>query len=82
MAGLAFYTAHRVDEREAARLALAARADKRHAQILAGDDRGIYGEYTPQKIEKVCRPTALSRAKLRGVRSRGIACIARIFSVR
>jgi hypothetical protein len=30
--------------------ALAARADEQHALILAGDDRGIYGEYTPSPL--------------------------------
>ena len=44
----AFYTARRVDAREDARLAIAARADQQHAWVLAGDDRGIYGEYTPE----------------------------------
>jgi hypothetical protein len=27
--------------------ALAARADEQHAWILAGDDRGVYGQYPP-----------------------------------
>jgi hypothetical protein len=27
--------------------ALAARADEQHALILAGDDRGVYGDYPP-----------------------------------
>ena len=31
--------------------ALVARADEQHALILAGDDRGIYGEYTPMQID-------------------------------
>lgn len=30
--------------------ALAARADEQHAQIMAGDDRGTYGEYPPVEI--------------------------------
>ena len=36
--------------REAARLELAAiarRADEQHWQVLAGDDRGVYGQYPP-----------------------------------
>jgi hypothetical protein len=41
----------RRDDRTAAehrRMAeLCARADWQHAQVLAGDDRGIYGEYPP-----------------------------------
>jgi hypothetical protein len=24
-----------------------ARADRQHAQVLAGDDRGVYGEFAP-----------------------------------
>jgi UDP-N-acetylmuramyl pentapeptide phosphotransferase/UDP-N-acetylglucosamine-1-phosphate transferase len=27
--------------------AIARRADEQHAQVLAGDDRGIYGDYAP-----------------------------------
>src|ERR1700722_2310496 len=30
--------------------ALAAPADQQHAWVLAGDDRGIYGEYPPKQI--------------------------------
>lgn len=33
--------------RAAERAAIAARADQQHAWTLAGDDRGIYGEYRP-----------------------------------
>jgi hypothetical protein len=44
----AFYAARRVDAREDARLAIAARADQQHAWALAGDDRGIYGDYRPE----------------------------------
>jgi hypothetical protein len=51
LSGLAFYAAHRVDERHEARLAIAARADEQHVLVLAGDDRGIYGEYTPKQID-------------------------------
>jgi len=29
---------------------LVARADQQHALVLAGDDRGIYGEYPPKQI--------------------------------
>jgi hypothetical protein len=43
----AFYAARRVDAREHARIAIAARADEQHAWVLAGDVRGIYGDYTP-----------------------------------
>jgi hypothetical protein len=43
----AFYAARRVDAREDARLAIAARADQQHAWILAGDDRGVHGDYPP-----------------------------------
>lgn len=42
---------HRASERDTARrrqqAAIAARADEQHKQILAGDDRGIYGIYPP-----------------------------------
>jgi len=32
----------------AALAAVAARADQQHAWVLAGDDRGTYGEYRPE----------------------------------
>ena len=44
---LAFYAARRVDERYEARAALVAGADQQHTWVLAGDDRGIYGDYPP-----------------------------------
>ena len=47
---LAFHAARRVDARERARLALAARADQQHGWVLADDDRGIYGDYVPTQI--------------------------------
>jgi hypothetical protein len=47
LAWLAFYAARRVDARESGRLAVAARADEQHAWVLAGDDRGIYGNHPP-----------------------------------
>jgi hypothetical protein len=50
----AFYAARRVDAREHARIAIVARADQQHAWVLAGDDRGVYGEYRPE----VYRPGA------------------------
>ncbi len=31
--------------------AIAHRADIQHAQVLAGDDRGIYGDYAPKQID-------------------------------
>jgi hypothetical protein len=43
----AFYAARRVDAREDARLAIAARADRQHAWVLADDDRGVHGDYPP-----------------------------------
>jgi hypothetical protein len=46
----AFYAARWVDAREDARIAIAARADAQHALVLAGDDRGIYGDYVPTQI--------------------------------
>jgi hypothetical protein len=45
-----WYLACRIDARDAALAAIAARADEQHALILAGDDRGIYGEYTPSPL--------------------------------
>jgi hypothetical protein len=33
------------------RAALIARADRQHAWVLAGDDRGIYGDYPPQQTD-------------------------------
>jgi hypothetical protein len=47
---LTFYVERRVDERYEKRAALVARADQQHAWVLAGDDRGIYGDYTPTQI--------------------------------
>jgi ABC-type Fe3+-siderophore transport system permease subunit len=47
---LTFYVERRVDERYEKRTALVARADQQHAWILAGDDRGVYGEYPPMQI--------------------------------
>jgi hypothetical protein len=51
LAVLVFYAERRIDAREDARAALVARADQQHALVLAGDDRGIYGEYTPKQID-------------------------------
>jgi hypothetical protein len=36
------------ERQQRAQRALAARADAQHAQIMAGDDRGMYGEYRPE----------------------------------
>jgi hypothetical protein len=47
---LALYAVRRVDGREEKRDALAARADQQHAWVLAGDDRGIYGDYPPRQV--------------------------------
>ena len=47
----AFYAARRVDARENARFAISARADRQHAWVLAGDDRGVYGEHIPAQID-------------------------------
>jgi ABC-type protease/lipase transport system fused ATPase/permease subunit len=40
----------RAKARENTRLAIVARADQQHAWVLAGDDRGIYGEFAPARI--------------------------------
>jgi hypothetical protein len=45
---LASYVSDRLDERDAKRAALVARADQQHAWVLAGDDRGVHGEYRPE----------------------------------
>jgi ABC-type Fe3+-siderophore transport system permease subunit len=47
---LTFSVERRVDAREEMRAGLVARADQQHAWILAGDDRGVYGEYPPMQI--------------------------------
>jgi hypothetical protein len=48
---LAYLLSNRARERRAvqraADAAIVARADQQHAWTLAGDERGIYGEYTP-----------------------------------
>jgi len=31
--------------------AIARRADEQHAQVLAGDERGIYGDYWPKQFD-------------------------------
>ena len=47
-----WYLACHVDARRCrAGAAIAARADEQHAQVLAGDDRGIYGDYVPTQID-------------------------------
>jgi hypothetical protein len=43
--------ASHLDARDAARDAITARADQQHAWILAGDDRGTYGDYVPTQID-------------------------------
>ena len=48
---LVFYLVHRSDKRRAADLehvaAIARRADQQHTWVLAGDDRGVHGDYPP-----------------------------------
>lgn len=43
------YTLHlaAVEQTARERAAIAARADEQHAQVLAGDERGVYGDYPP-----------------------------------
>jgi hypothetical protein len=41
----------RAEARARAQAAIAARADQQHAWVLAGDDRGIYGDYKPAQID-------------------------------
>jgi hypothetical protein len=47
---VAFHLAGRVDARAARRAALAARADQQHRWVMAGDDRGMYGQYPPAAL--------------------------------
>jgi hypothetical protein len=47
---LTLYVERRADAREEMRAALAARADQQHAWVLAGDDRGVYGEFPPAAV--------------------------------
>ena len=56
---LAFYAARRVDARENARIAMVARADQQHAWALAGDPRGLYGDYPPAELGKHERQRAI-----------------------
>lgn len=44
---LAFHLVGRLDARYEARAALVAWADRQHAWVLAGDERGVYGDYAP-----------------------------------
>jgi ABC-type Fe3+-siderophore transport system permease subunit len=44
---LTFYLERRADAKYEKRAALIARADQQHAWVLAGNDRGIYGDYMP-----------------------------------
>jgi hypothetical protein len=43
----AFYAARRVEAREDVRLAIVARADQQHVWVLAGEERGVRGDYPP-----------------------------------
>jgi hypothetical protein len=36
-----------VERQQREQAALAARADRQHAWVLAGDDRGVHGDYPP-----------------------------------
>jgi ABC-type Fe3+-siderophore transport system permease subunit len=50
---LTFYWERRVDAQYEKRAALVARADQQHAWVLAGDDRGVYGDYPPKQIDRL-----------------------------
>ncbi len=41
----------RVIAKHEERAALVHRADQQHAWVLAGDDRGVYGDYRPQSFK-------------------------------
>jgi hypothetical protein len=52
VAGFAVWAAwmhhdHELVRRRRAQAAIVARADRQHSQVLAGDDRGVYGDYRP-----------------------------------
>jgi ABC-type Fe3+-siderophore transport system permease subunit len=47
---LAFRAARRVDSEQQAQAALVARANEQHAWVLAGDDRGTFGQYPPAAL--------------------------------
>lgn len=42
-------TVNTIKARQARNTALCARADLQHAQVLSGDDRGIYGQHPPAR---------------------------------
>lgn len=42
--------------RKARDAALVARADREHAQVMAGDERGIWGQYPPAVYEDAHQP--------------------------
>ncbi len=46
------YRHQRVLERDAENAKIAARADEQHAAVLAGDARGVYGEWLPAIIDE------------------------------
>jgi hypothetical protein len=51
LVGLLWLTLYAVrHDREEKRDALVARADQQHTWVLAGDDRGIYGDYRPESF--------------------------------
>ena len=49
---LVIWTRHddEIERRRRAQAAIARRADIQHAQVLAGDDRGVYGDYAQMQI--------------------------------
>lgn len=56
------YRHQRVLERDAENAKIVARADEQHAQILAGDGWGVYGEYLPEKLTHGVRRGVDSRS--------------------
>lgn len=69
------YVVELVDSQHEKLAALIARADQQHAWVLAGDDRGFYGEYTPAALFPggtgmgISVPQGWSRQTPSGVRS-------------
>jgi hypothetical protein len=55
---LTFYASRCIDARDAARAANIARAGEQHAPILAGDDRGIYGDAPAHERKRIASPPA------------------------
>jgi hypothetical protein len=47
----AMHHSYELARRRRAQAAIAARADEQHAWVLAGDERGMYGDYAPKQTD-------------------------------